>query len=114
MCPCHCHSSAFNYPEFCPKNETCKYKCTCSNCHKQKHFLKSSQPAIDSNHNKIHDAAGQFKTAIENMGMTNVTVLYVYTQNKTELHDGYSSSGTIQAVGACEYIKNSILNDPKI
>lgn len=66
----------------------------------------------DKNHDKIHDAADQLKKAIEAMGMKNVVILYVYSE-ADDIHNGYLASGIVQAVGACEYIKNSVLTDLK-
>lgn len=65
----------------------------------------------DDAHDRIHEAGKQFQKAIQGMGMTNVAIFYVYTHDKKEIHDGYAADGVIHAIGACEYLKNTILSN---
>lgn len=62
---------------------------------------------------QIYKAALQFRDAVKYLGGSNVTIMYVFTQEDGEdggcLSAGYKSDSPIHALGAAKYISDFIV-----
>lgn len=68
-----------------------------------------NQSLTSSEVDKIHDAVAQLKLAIEQMGFTEVTLIYGYS-DKDKYYTG-SQGNDLTALGLCELSRYNILND---